>query len=73
MISKAYENPDFKIIEFSLEDVLSSSAVVHTTTAPSTTIPTTTLPATTVGGVQEGGNGQGDIVFNPSEYFSNIQ
>lgn len=73
MISKAYENPDFEIIEFSLEDVLSSSAVVHTTTAPSTTIPTTTLPATTVGGVQEGGNGQGDIVFNPSEYFSNIQ
>lgn len=78
MISKAYENPDFEIIEFSLEDVLSSSAVVHTTTEPSTTIPTTTLPpttlpSTTAGGIQAGDSGQGDIIFNPSEYFSKVQ
>lgn len=72
MISKAYENPDFCVVEFDLEDVLTSSAVVHTT-QPSTTIPTTTLPTTTVpttqSGFQVGGNGQGDIVFRPSEYF----
>lgn len=78
MISKAYENPDFEIIEFTLEDVLTASAVVHTTTAPSTTVPKTTLPPTTLpettsGGLQVGGGGQGDIVFNPSEYFSNVQ
>lgn len=73
MISKAYENPDFYVVEFDLEDVLTSSAVVHTTqpstTFPTTTIPTTTLPATTEGGLQVGTSGQGDIVFRPSEYF----
>ena len=71
MISKAYENPDFYVVEFDLEDVLTSSAVVHTT-QPSTTvpdIPTTTLPETTEGGIQVGTSGQGDIVFRPSEYF----
>lgn len=62
MISKAYVIPDIEIVEFSLEDVLTKSAVIHTTT---------TLPATTSsGGIQIGDNiGQGDIVFNPSEYF----
>ncbi len=77
MISKAYEKPDFCVVEFDLDDVLTSSAVVHTTqpstTIPTTTIPTTTLPTTTEGGIQVGGNGQGDIVFNPSEYFSKVQ
>lgn len=50
MISKAYEKADFQIIEFSLEDVLTNSAVV--TTVPSTTVPTvpgTTLPSISVG------------------------
>ena len=74
MISKAYEKADFQIIEFSLEDVLSSSAVVHTTTAPSTTIPTTTLPTTTLpettgDGVQIGSGSQGDIIFDYSDFF----
>lgn len=74
MISKAYEKADLKIIEFSLEDVLSSSAVVHTTTVPSTTVPTTTLPqtthpATTEGGVQVGTGTQGDVKFDFSDFF----
>lgn len=69
MISKAYENPDFEIIEFSIEDVLTSSEVIHTTTAPSTTIPATTLPSTTIDGVLVGKPGQGDIIIKPSEYF----
>lgn len=70
MISKAYEKADFQIIEFTLEDVLTSSAVVHTTTAPSTTIPvTTTVPDTTGGGVQIGTGTQGDIIFDYSDFF----
>ena len=68
MISKAYEKADFNVVEFEFEDVLTSSVVVHTT-QPSTTIPTTTLPDTTAGGIQVGGSGQGDIVFNPSDFF----
>ena len=72
MISKAYEKADFEIIEFSLEDVLTVSNVVHTTTAPSTTIPTTTLPTTTLpettgGGVQVGTGG--DIIFDFTDFF----
>lgn len=63
MISKAYEKPDFELIEFALEDVLTASGVVHTTT-PNTT---TTLPGTTSGGVQMG---QGeDIYIDVSSYF----
>ena len=63
MISKAYEKPDFQLIEFSLEDVLTASGVVHTTT-PNTT---TTLPGTTSDGVQMG---QGeDIYIDVSSYF----
>ena len=46
MISKAYEKADFEIIEFSLEDVLTNSAVI--TTAP--TVPGTTLPPIGIGG-----------------------
>lgn len=73
MISKAYEKADFEIIEFTLEDVLTSSGVVHTTTAPSTTIPTTTLPTTTLpettGGVQVGSGTQGDIKFDFTDFF----
>ena len=70
MISKAYEKADFQIIEFTLEDVLTASAVVHTTTAPSTTIPvTTTVPDTTGGGGEIGTGTQGDIIFDYSDFF----
>lgn len=60
MISKAYEKADFQIIEFSLEDVLTKSSVVHTTT---------TLPATTQSGVQSGSDGDANIYFDPSVIF----
>lgn len=46
MISKAYEKADLEIIEFTLEDVLTNSAVV--TTVPSE--PGTTLPGASIGG-----------------------
>lgn len=67
MISKAYEKADFEIVELSLDDVITASAVVHTT-QPNTTSPntTTTLPGST-GGVQvsEGA----DIRFDFSDFF----
>ena len=64
MISKAYEKADFQIVEFSLEDVLTKSSVVHTTTAP------TTLPGTTQGGVQSGDSlNDANIYFDPSVIF----
>lgn len=64
MISKHYEKPELNIVEFELEDVLSSSAVVHTTAAP------TTLPGTTsAGGVQLGGMGDAQIDVNFSDFF----
>ena len=76
MISKAYEKADFQIIEFTLEDVLTSSAVVHTTTEPSTTLPTTvpgtTVPTTTVPGTTQTiniGGGSGDAIFDYSDFF----
>ena len=76
MISKAYEKPDFQIIEFTLEDVLTVSAVVHTTTEPSTTLPTTvpgtTIPTSTVPGTTETitiGGGSGDAIFDYSDLF----
>ncbi len=60
MISKAYEKADFQIVEFSLEDVLTKSSVVHTTT----------LPATTQAGVQNGDSlGDANIYFDPSVIF----
>lgn len=55
MISKAYEKADFEIVEFSLEDVLTNSAVVTTIPSePATTIPGTTLPPI---GVDQGSDG----------------
>ena len=63
MISMQYEKPELNILEFELEDVLTSSAVVHTTAAP------TTLPGSTSGGVQVGGNGSADIVVDFGDYF----
>lgn len=62
MISMQYEKPQLNVIEFELEDVLTSSAVVHTTSAP------TTLPGTT-SGVQVGGNGSADIVVDFGDFF----
>ena len=62
MISKAYEKADFKIIEFDVEDVLTTSTVVHTTQ------PSTTLPGTTGGGVNVGGGGN-DIIIDFSDFF----
>lgn len=63
MISKAYEKADFQIVEFSLDDVLTKSSVVHTTTEP------TTLPGTTQSGVQNGSLGDANIYFDPSVFF----
>ena len=63
MISKAYEKADFQVIEFALEDVLTASQVVHTT-SPNTT---TTLPGTTSGGVQVGTGG--DIYIDFDDFF----
>ena len=60
MISSQYEKPQLDILMFELEDVLTSSAVVHTTSAPST------LPGTTSGGVEVG---QGDIVMDFGDFF----
>lgn len=60
MISKAYEKADFTVIEFSVEDVLTSSSVVHTTTLPGTT---------TSGGINIGNKGDGGIEFNYSDFF----
>ena len=62
MISKAYDKADFKVIEFEIEDVLTTSSVVHTTQ------PSTTLPGTTGGGVNIGGGGQGPV-FDFTDFF----
>ncbi len=64
MISMHYEKPQLNILYFELEDVLTSSSVVHTTSAP-----TTTLPGTTSGGVQVGSNGSADIVVDFGDFF----
>ncbi len=61
MISKAYEKADFTVIEFSLEDVLTASAVVHTTTLPATT--------SASGGVTMGKPGEGGNEFDYSDFF----
>ncbi len=61
MISSQYEKPQLDILMFELEDVLTSSAVVHTTSAP------TTLPGTTsADGVEVG---KGDIVIDFGDFF----
>jgi hypothetical protein len=62
MISRKYEKPQLNIVKFELEDVLTSSTVVHTTSAP------TTLPGTTSSGVQVGG-GSADIVVDFGDFF----
>lgn len=67
MISKAYKKPDFQIIEFAIEDVLTASKVVHTTQA-TTSAPTTTLPGTTSAGGSLSG-GSGDAVFDYDDFF----
>ena len=64
MISRKYEKPQLNVIEFELEDVLTSSAVVHTTSAP------TTLPGTTSSsGVQVGNQGDGSIIIDFGDFF----
>ena len=63
MISKAYEKADFEIVEFSLEDVLTNSAVV--TTIPSE--PATTVPGTTLPGISFGGSDQVTVPW--SDFF----
>ena len=60
MISKAYEKADFTVIEFTVEDVLTGSSVVHTTTLPATT---------SSGGVTMGNKGEGGIEFDYSDFF----
>ncbi len=62
MISKAYEKADFTVEIFELEDVITVSTVVPTTTAPATT--TTTLP-----GVTSGSAGDANIYFDYSDFF----
>lgn len=54
-----YEKPEIDIVEFELEDVLTASAVVHTTTEP------TTLPGTTK---VEVGTGNA-IIVDYSDFF----
>ncbi len=60
MISNAYEKADFKVIEFMVEDVLTASSIVHTTTMPATT---------SSGGVDVGNKGDGGEEFNYSDFF----
>ncbi len=67
MISKAYEKADFKILYFELEDVITASAVIHTTTAPATTAPTTLPGTTSGGGASLGGNSNGEVDW--SDFF----
>ncbi len=62
MISKAYEKADFKVVEFDVEDVLTTSSVVHTTQ------PSTTLPGSTGGGGIGIGGGN-DIIVDFSDFF----
>ncbi len=57
-----YVKPELNVITFELEDVLTSSAVVHTTTQPSTTLPGTT----SVGGAQIG---PGDVIVDFSDFY----
>jgi hypothetical protein len=60
MISKAYEKADFTVIEFTVEDVLTGSSVVHTTTLPATT---------SSGSINVGNKGDGGIEFDYSDFF----
>ncbi len=65
MISMNYEKPEIDIVEFELEDVLTASAVVHTTKEHTTTMPTT-LPGTTT--KVEVGTGD-SIIVDYSDFF----
>lgn len=56
-----YVKPELNVITFELEDVLTSSAVVHTTTEP------TTLPGSTSAGGAE--IGPGDIIVDFSDFY----
>ncbi len=58
-----YEKPQLNIVMFELEDVITSSSVVHTTAAP------TTLPGSTSSNVGVGQGSQGDIVVDLGDYF----
>lgn len=58
-----YNKPDFYVIEFNIEDILSSSATVTTTTPP------TTLPGTTGGVGVNDGKGDGQISY--TDLFGN--
>lgn len=61
MISKAYEKADLTVIEFEIEDVLTASSVVHTTTLPATT--------SSGGGINIGNKGDGGVEFDYSDFF----
>ena len=64
MISRQYEKPQLNVIEFELEDMLTSSAVVHTTSVP------TTLPGTTSSsGIQVGNQNEGSIIIDFGDFF----
>lgn len=72
-MTNSYKKPELLIIELAVEDVLTTSSAVVTTTAPSTTAPHTTLPgstspSTTSGGVQVGTS---DIFIDISDFFKN--
>lgn len=77
MISNAYEKADFQIVEFALEDVLTASEVIHTTTEVLTTLPQTTLPPVTVPETDTAsttvkgsiGGGSGDASADFSDFF----
>lgn len=74
-MTKSYVKPVLEVLEFAVEDTLTASSAVVTTTAPSTTAPHTTLPgstspSTTSGGVSVGG-GSGDIYIDISDFFKN--
>lgn len=64
MISMQYEKPQLNILMFELEDILTASSVVNTTSAP-TTLPGTTVPS----GIDVTGNHGGDIVIDFGDYF----
>jgi hypothetical protein len=53
MISKAYEKADFQIVYFTLDDVLTTSKVVHTTSQD----------------VQNGSLSDGSANFDVSDFF----
>ncbi len=69
MILKAYEKADLQIEMFELEDVLTVSQVIHTTTNPPSTTAPTTLPGTTSGGVQSGSQGGATITIPFSDFI----